>query len=91
MVKRGMKKGDKFEDGGLTYVVLSVNADGSYVSTLAKNVKSKGTQPAAEVEKDAEITEDNTVDEQPKADDAKATTNVKTNVQAAKSTNQGKK
>lgn len=42
MVKRGLKVGDTFEDGGLEYTVLHVNKDGSYVSTLSKNVKQSG-------------------------------------------------
>lgn len=33
MVKAGLKVGDIFEDEGLRYKVLSVNEDGTYIST----------------------------------------------------------
>ena len=33
MVKAGLKVGDIFEDDGLRYKVLSVNEDGTYIST----------------------------------------------------------
>ena len=33
MVLRGLKPGDTFSDGPLFYKVLSVNEDGSYIST----------------------------------------------------------
>lgn len=33
MVSRGLKPGDTFSDGPLFYKVLSVNEDGSYIST----------------------------------------------------------
>ena len=32
MVKRGLKAGDTFVEGGITYVVKSVLSDGNYIS-----------------------------------------------------------
>lgn len=44
MVVKGLKVGETFEDGGLTYEVLAVGKDGNYIS---KRVEKK----AAPVEK----------------------------------------
>ena len=35
MIKAGMKKGDKFTDGGIQYVVDEVLPDGNYISKRA--------------------------------------------------------
>lgn len=39
MVIRGLKPGDTFSDGPLFYKVLSVNEDGSYISTRVEAVE----------------------------------------------------
>ena len=39
MVSRGLKPGDTFSDGPLFYKVLSVNEDGSYISTRVEAVE----------------------------------------------------
>ena len=39
MVLRGLKPGDTFSDGPLFYKVLSVNEDGSYISTRVEAVE----------------------------------------------------
>lgn len=38
MIKKNMKVGEVFEDGGLYYKVLSVNKDGSYSSTRTEEI-----------------------------------------------------
>lgn len=53
MVKKGLKKGDIFTDGGRKYQVVSVNKDGTYVSTTKiteekKKGKSKEEDEAGE-------------------------------------------
>lgn len=50
MAKAGLKVGDTFVDGGLTYEVLAVNADGTYHSRMCepkaeKNVEEKVVAP----------------------------------------------
>ncbi len=37
MVKSGLKVGDTFVENGCEYVVLSVNADNSYVSQMVEH------------------------------------------------------
>lgn len=49
MVKRGLKVGQTFEDGGFTYKVTKVNQDGSY--------ESKRVVPVEEQSETAEETE----------------------------------
>ena len=49
MVKKGLKKGDVFTDGGRKYQVVSVNKDGTYVSTT-KITKEKGKSKEDETE-----------------------------------------
>lgn len=39
MIPKGLKAGDLFEDGGLTYMVKSVNKDGTYISEIAEGKK----------------------------------------------------
>ena len=39
MVSRGLNPGDTFSDGPLFYKVLSVNEDGSYISTRVEVVE----------------------------------------------------
>lgn len=41
MVVKGLKVGETFEDGGLTYEVLAVGKDGNYIS---KRVEKKEVQ-----------------------------------------------
>ncbi len=43
MVSRGLKPGDTFSDGPLFYKVLSVNEDGSYISTRVEAVEEPDT------------------------------------------------
>lgn len=47
MTKKGLKVGDTFIDGGLTYEVLAVNADGTYHSRRCepKPVVEKAVEP----------------------------------------------
>ena len=55
MVKAGLKVGDIFEDDGLRYKVLSVNEDGTYISTRnfeeTKAAVDTEQEPKAAVEK----------------------------------------
>lgn len=51
MVSRGLKPGDTFSDGPLFYKVLSVNEDGSYISTRVEAVEEPGEAEAATVVK----------------------------------------
>lgn len=39
MIPRGLKPGDTFSDGPLLYKILSVNNDGSYISTQIEAVE----------------------------------------------------
>ena len=41
MIKPGMKKGEKFTDGGIEYVVEYVLPDGNYISKRADHVVEK--------------------------------------------------
>lgn len=68
MVKRGMKVGDTFEDGGLEYTVLQVNKDGTYVSTLSKNVKQAGQPVKDNEETPVQLDEVTVGDEEAKED-----------------------
>ena len=45
MVKAGLEVGDIFDDCGMKYKVLSVNADGTYISTRV-NEEPKAEEPA---------------------------------------------
>ena len=47
MVKAGLEVGDIFDDCGMKYKVLSVNADGTYISTRV-NEDPKAEEPAKE-------------------------------------------
>lgn len=53
MVAKGLKKGDIFVDGGRKYQVVSVNADGSYVSTTDIKEKESKSEKATSGEKKA--------------------------------------
>lgn len=44
MVKRGLKAGDTFVEGGITYVINSVLSDGNYIS------RKRGALSAEELE-----------------------------------------
>lgn len=48
MVIRGLKPGDTFSDGPLFYKVLSVNEDGSYISTRVEAVEEPDNAEAVE-------------------------------------------
>lgn len=48
MVQKGLKAGQTFKDGGCTYKVLSVNPDGSYVSTMSEDTSEDETNEVTE-------------------------------------------
>ena len=53
MVKAGLKVGDTFEDGGITYTVTKVLPNGNYVSTakaytVEPEVKEETVKPVVE-------------------------------------------
>ena len=48
MVQKGLKVGHTFKDGGCTYKVLSVNPDGSYVSTMWEDTSEEETNEVTE-------------------------------------------
>lgn len=53
MILRGLKPGDTFSDGPLFYKVLSVNDDGSYISTRVEAVEEPSEAEPGEAESDA--------------------------------------
>lgn len=72
MVIRGLKPGDTFSDGPLFYKVLSVNEDGSYISTRVEAVAEPGKEDPGKEEPDT--SEENA---ESKPDEAEQTTVVK--------------
>ena len=48
MVQKGLKDGQTFKDGGCTYKVLSVNPDGSYISTKCDDISEVETNEVSE-------------------------------------------
>jgi len=61
MVSKGLKPGDIFTDHGRKYKVLSVNSDGTYVSSyVGKEEKVTNTEEASEQnEESEEVTDQN--------------------------------
>ena len=61
MVSKGLKAGDIFTDHGRKYKVLSVNSDGTYVSSyVGKEEKVTNTEEASEQnEESEEVTDQN--------------------------------
>ena len=61
MVSKGLKPGDIFTDHGRKYKVLSVNSDGTYVSSyIGKEEKVTNTEEASEQnEESEEVTDQN--------------------------------
>ena len=61
MVSKGLKPGDIFTDHGRKYKVLSVNSDGTYVSSyVGKKEKVTNTEEASEQnEESEEVTDQN--------------------------------
>ena len=61
MISKGLKAGDIFTDHGRKYKVLSVNSDGSYVSSyIGKEEKVTNTEEASEQnEESEEVTDQN--------------------------------
>ena len=61
MVSKGLKPGDIFTDHGRKYKVLSVNSDGTYVSSyIGKEEKLTNTEEASEQnEESEEVTDQN--------------------------------
>lgn len=76
MIKPGMKKGEKFIDGGIEYVVESVLPDGNYISKRADHVVEEQEEVPEEVEESTEEAaeevseESTTVAEEPKIEEA---------------------
>ena len=69
MIKPGMKKGEKFTDGGIEYVVESVLPDGNYISKRADHVVEKQEEVPEEDEESTEEVETESVEE-PKTEEA---------------------
>lgn len=63
MIKPGMKKGEKFTDGGIEYVIESVLPDGNYISKRADHVVEEQEEVPEEVATEAEPK----IEEAPKA------------------------
>ena len=61
MISKGLKAGDIFTDHGRKYKVLSVNSDGTYVSSyIGKEEKVTNTEEASEQnEESEEVTDQN--------------------------------
>ena len=61
MISKGLKAGDIFTDNGRKYKVLSVNSDGTYVSSyIGKEEKVTNTEKASEQnEESEEVTDQN--------------------------------
>ena len=61
MISKGLKPGDIFTDHGRKYKVLSVNSDGTYVSSyIGKEEKVTNTEEASEQnEESEEVTDQN--------------------------------
>ena len=61
MISKGLKAGDIFTDHGRKYKVLSVNSDGTYVSSyIGKEEKLTNTEEASEQnEESEEVTDQN--------------------------------
>ena len=62
MVKRGLKPGETFVDGGRTYEVLSVEPNGNYVSKEVV-VEEESVEPEEEAEVPEEPVEAETAEE----------------------------
>ena len=87
MIKPGMKKGEKFTDGGIEYVVESVLPDGNYISKRADHVVEEQEEVPEEDEESTEEVETEEVAEEPKIEEA-----PKVEVKApVKNTKNGKK
>ena len=67
MVLRGLKPGDTFSDGPLFYKVLSVNEDGSYISTRVEAVEEpdKAEPDKAEPDKEEPDTSEENAESKP--------------------------
>ena len=61
MISKGLKAGDIFTDHGRKYKVLSVNSDGTYVSSyVGKEEKVTNTEEASEqIKESEEVTDQN--------------------------------
>lgn len=72
MIKPGMKKGEKFTDGGIEYVVESVLPDGNYISKRADHVveKQEEVPEEDEAEESTEEVETEESAEEPKIEEA---------------------
>ena len=70
MIKPGMKKGDKFTDGDIEYVVESVLPDGNYISKRADHVVEEQEEVPEEDEESTEEVETEEVAEEPKIEEA---------------------
>ena len=69
MIKPGMKKGEKFTDGGIGYLVESVLPDGNYISKRADHVVEEQEEVPDEDEESTEEVETESVEE-PKIEEA---------------------
>lgn len=67
MVSKGLKPGDIFTDHGRKYKVLSVNSDGTYVSSyIGKEEKLTNTEEASEQNEESEEVTDRNEESQEK-------------------------
>ena len=73
MIKSGMKKGEKFTDGGIEYVVESVLSDGNYISKRADHVVEEQEEVPEEDETEEsteEVPEEVATEAEPKIEEA---------------------